>query len=172
MGQSGPSAAFLESVAVALNRWLEKKGREAEPVANGIRPARKNDILELDECWTYVRKRSNKRWLWVALCRRIRQIVAFIIGDRSAKTCARLWGRIQRSDSSTATGRARASVTSGSPPKRQLLQSSRMTQLTGRSESPVARWPTSKDFSDGCAKSWPGMSDGREQRPSQKECST
>jgi len=33
----------------------------------------------------------------VALCRRTRQIVAFVIGDRSAKTCARLWGRIPES---------------------------------------------------------------------------
>ncbi len=30
----------------------------------------------------------------MALCRRTRQVVAFVIGDRSAKTCARLWGRI------------------------------------------------------------------------------
>ena len=28
------------------------------------------------------------------LCRRTRQVVAFVIGDRSAKTCARLWSRI------------------------------------------------------------------------------
>lgn len=38
-----------------------------------------------------VRQRSNKRWLWVALCRRTRQVVSFVIGNRSAKTCARLW---------------------------------------------------------------------------------
>ena len=74
-----------------------KKGQEAGSVAEGLRPAEENDVLELDECWTYVRKRSNKRWLWVALCRRTRQVVAFIIGDRSAKTCARLWGRIPES---------------------------------------------------------------------------
>jgi IS1 family transposase len=63
-------------------------------VADGLRTAEENDVLELDECWTHVRKRSNKRWLWVALCRRTRQVVAFVIGDRSAKTCARLWSRI------------------------------------------------------------------------------
>ncbi|WP_259116858.1 IS1 family transposase [Salinibacter ruber] len=80
-----------------LNRWLGKKGREAEPVADGLQPARDSDTLELDECWTYVRRRSNKRWLWVALCRRTRQVVAFVIGDRSAKTCARLWSRIPES---------------------------------------------------------------------------
>jgi hypothetical protein len=28
------------------------------------------------------------------MCRRTRQIVAFVIGDRSAKTCARLWWKI------------------------------------------------------------------------------
>ena len=71
-----------------------KKGREADSVADGLRPAEENDVLELDECWTYVQKRSNKRWLWVALCRRTRQVVAFVIGDRSARTCARLWSRI------------------------------------------------------------------------------
>jgi len=32
-------------------------------VADGLRPAEENDVLELDECWTHVRKRSNKRWL-------------------------------------------------------------------------------------------------------------
>jgi transposase-like protein len=71
-----------------------KKGRESDSVADGLRPAEENDVLELDECWTYVRKRSNKRWLWVALCRRTRQVVAFVIGDRSSRTCARLWSRI------------------------------------------------------------------------------
>jgi insertion element IS1 protein InsB len=90
-------------------------------VADGLRPAEENDVLELDECWTYVRKRPNKRWLWVALCRRTRQVVAFIIGDRSAKTCARLWGRIQRSLGSGTTAKPKASAISGNPPKRQLL---------------------------------------------------
>ena len=33
----------------------------------------------------------------MALCRRTRQVVAFVIGDRSAKTCARLWSRIPES---------------------------------------------------------------------------
>ncbi|MCC6606160.1 MAG: hypothetical protein IT327_23335 [Anaerolineae bacterium] len=30
----------------------------------------------------------------MALCRQARQIVAFVIGDRSAKTCRKLWQRI------------------------------------------------------------------------------
>ncbi len=53
--------------------------------------------------------------------RRTRQVVANAHGDRSAKTCARLWSRIQQSGSSRTTDEAEASATSGSPPKRQLL---------------------------------------------------
>ena len=58
----------------------QKKGREAKPLADQVAPAEEGDVLELDEYWTYVRQRSNKRWLWGALCRRTRQIVAFVIG--------------------------------------------------------------------------------------------
>jgi len=72
----------------------QKKGYKADPVATGLRPAEDDDVLELDEAWSFVGRRSNKRWLWVALCRRTRQVVAFVIGDRSAKTCARLWAKI------------------------------------------------------------------------------
>ena len=39
-------------------------------------------------------KRVNKRWVWIALCRATRQVVAFIIGDRSEKTCQKLWDAI------------------------------------------------------------------------------
>ncbi len=50
--------------------------------------------LELDELWSFVLKKANKRWIWIALCRRTRQVVAYIIGDRSEATCHRLWERI------------------------------------------------------------------------------
>jgi insertion element IS1 protein InsB len=51
-------------------------------------------VLELDEIWSFVRTRVNKRWLWTAMCRRTRQLVAFVIGDRSEYTCRQLWERI------------------------------------------------------------------------------
>ena len=57
-------------------------------------PAQPDDVLELDELWSLVLKKSQKRWLWTAICRRTRQIVAFVIGDRSEKTCRRLWNKI------------------------------------------------------------------------------
>jgi insertion element IS1 protein InsB len=48
-------------------------------------------ILELDELWSFVFKRADKRWIWIALCRAARQIVAYVIGDRSQATCQKLW---------------------------------------------------------------------------------
>jgi IS1 family transposase len=52
------------------------------------------DVVELDELWSFVKRKTNKRWVWVALCRRTRQVVAYVIGDRSAATCRQLWQRI------------------------------------------------------------------------------
>ena len=50
-------------------------------------------MLDVDDAWSFVRKRVNKRWLWTALLRRTRHIVAFVIGDRE-RPCRRLWRRI------------------------------------------------------------------------------
>ena len=46
-------------------------------------PSQNGDVLELDELWSFVQKKDQECWLWVALCRRTRQIVAYTIGDRS-----------------------------------------------------------------------------------------
>ena len=51
-------------------------------------------ILELDELWSFVLKKANNSWIWIALCRKTRQVVAYAVGDRSKKTCQRLWEAI------------------------------------------------------------------------------
>jgi insertion element IS1 protein InsB len=50
--------------------------------------------LELDELWSFVLKRANKRWVWIALCRATRQVVAYAVGDRSRATCQKLWAAV------------------------------------------------------------------------------
>ena len=62
----------------------QKKGRELKPLAETLASARPEDVLELDEAWSYVGKKENKQWLPAALCRRTGQVVAFAIGDRSS----------------------------------------------------------------------------------------
>jgi IS1 family transposase len=50
--------------------------------------------LELDELWSFVQKKTQTAWIWIALCRWTRQVVAYVIGDRSEASCRRLWEAI------------------------------------------------------------------------------
>ena len=49
---------------------------------------------ELDEMWSFVQKKSNKQWIWIAQCRRTRQIIAFHIGRRGRADAQELWKKI------------------------------------------------------------------------------
>ena len=40
-------------------------------------------------------KKAQKRWVWIALCRRTRQIVAFYVGKRDELSAQQLWQRIE-----------------------------------------------------------------------------
>jgi insertion element IS1 protein InsB len=55
-------------------------------------------LLELDERWSFVMKKTNQAWIWIALCRKTPQVVAYALGDRSEKTCPRLWEAIPPAD--------------------------------------------------------------------------
>jgi insertion element IS1 protein InsB len=50
--------------------------------------------LELDELWSFVTKKTNKVWIWLALCRKTRQIVGYALGARDEATCRKLWRSI------------------------------------------------------------------------------
>ena len=79
-----------------IMRWLIEEEADLPDLAETLLPAQPDDILELDEAWSFVGKKQEKRWLWTALCRRTRQIVAFVIGDHSEDTCHQLWQHIPK----------------------------------------------------------------------------
>ncbi len=47
--------------------------------------------MEIDEVWAFVGSKKHAVYAWVALCRKTRQVVGVVLGDRSAATCWRLW---------------------------------------------------------------------------------
>ena len=47
--------------------------------------------------WSFVWSKKCIRWVWIALCRRTRQVVAYFIGDRSGASCRAFWERIPAS---------------------------------------------------------------------------
>ena len=56
--------------------------------------AKPKETLELDEVWSFVGTKKNKVWVWIALCRRTRQVVAWWYGPRDALSCQTLWEKI------------------------------------------------------------------------------
>ena len=45
----------------------------------------------MDEVWSFVGSKDNPVWLWFALERTTRRILAWVIGDRSQETAFELW---------------------------------------------------------------------------------
>ena len=78
----------------ALTRWLAAKLEGLHALEDTLEPVQAEDVLEMDEVWSFVGQRHAKVWLWTVLCRRTRQIIAFVNGDRSQKTCEALWDAI------------------------------------------------------------------------------
>ena len=44
--------------------------------------------------WSFVFKKWNKKWIWIAQCRKTRQVIAFHIGSRSRADAQKLWEKI------------------------------------------------------------------------------
>ena len=66
-------------------------------LAATLLPAEPDEVLELDELWSFVGSKENVVWLWVVLCRRTRQVVAWMWGDRTENTCQDLWAKVPAS---------------------------------------------------------------------------
>jgi insertion element IS1 protein InsB len=49
---------------------------------------------ELDELWSYVGKKANRHWVWIAMDATTRQVIAFHVGDRSGQSAQALWEKI------------------------------------------------------------------------------
>jgi insertion element IS1 protein InsB len=49
---------------------------------------------EVDELWSFVRRRADKQWLWLAFDKESRQVLAFHVGDRSRESARKLWRSI------------------------------------------------------------------------------
>jgi insertion element IS1 protein InsB len=50
--------------------------------------------VEADELTSFVQKKANKQWIWIAMDAQSRQVIAFYVGDRSHRSAKRLWAKI------------------------------------------------------------------------------
>jgi insertion element IS1 protein InsB len=73
-----------------------KKAEAETSLKETLLPAKNSDVLEYDEMWSYIRTKRNQSWLWLVICRRTRQVLAYAIGDRSKATCLKLWAMLPK----------------------------------------------------------------------------
>jgi len=91
------SVGHLGSAATRSLRGWGKKSESEEALPDTLLPSEEDDVVEFDELWSYVRCKQEQAWIWLALCRRTRQVIAYAIGDRSEDTCRQLWQRVPES---------------------------------------------------------------------------
>ena len=46
-----------------LARWILEKANALPDLATTLEKAKPDDVLELDELWSFVLKKSNQRWI-------------------------------------------------------------------------------------------------------------
>jgi len=76
-------------------KWIQDYVRQLPVLSDTLMLYEVGDVLEIDELWSFVGSKEHKRWIWVALCRRTRQIVAYYIGKRDELAAQQLWQRIE-----------------------------------------------------------------------------
>ena len=54
------------------------------------------DCLEIDEFWTFIQRKDNKGWLIYAYCRKSKEIVAYVWGQRNLATVRKLKAKLKQ----------------------------------------------------------------------------
>lgn len=65
-----------------------------QPTAGTQRVILQRLEAEMDELWSFVSRKANRRWVWIAMDAMTRQIIAFPVGDRSRQSAQALWGKL------------------------------------------------------------------------------
>ena len=86
---------FLDVSNVSVLNWVRAAGKKAEDVAINTDETLEVEIMELDEMWHYCKKKKRKIWLWLAICRFSKKIIAYQTGSRGVKIARKLWANIK-----------------------------------------------------------------------------
>ena len=73
---------------------VKKKVLCLRPFSQSLAPARAGDIVEYDELWFFVQSKAQRVWVWIGLCRRTQQVVAFHLGNRDKKSFDQFYKKV------------------------------------------------------------------------------
>jgi IS1 family transposase len=81
---TGVSARWIQ---IYVNEKYEKTPQEVEVTQKKLGKL----TIQLDEMWSFVGNKKNKKWIWLAIDADTREIVGAYIGDRSRRSAKKLW---------------------------------------------------------------------------------
>jgi len=73
---------------------VKKKVSSLRSFSVSLFPALAGDIVEYDEIWSFVVSKAQRVWIWIALCRRTKQVVAYHLGDRTKESFKIFYNKI------------------------------------------------------------------------------
>ncbi|MCB2263220.1 MAG: IS1 family transposase [Candidatus Thiosymbion ectosymbiont of Robbea hypermnestra] len=96
MTYSDPEYSVQEERYIIIGLSGENRADTLPPREMTLQPMAPEEIpvLEMDELWSFVFHNKNKVWVWIAMNRATREIVADACGDHSEDICRILWNRV------------------------------------------------------------------------------
>jgi IS1 transposase len=86
---------ICRAVGIGLRWLLQFMGAQFQAAPEHLNVAPQRGTLavimqrleaELDELWSFVGKKTNRHWVWIAMDATTRQVIAFHVGDRSSQS--------------------------------------------------------------------------------------
>lgn len=92
------SLAGIVRATNVSERWLQDYvNKKYQSIPRKVIVSRKTKgrlTIECDELWSFVGKKGNKQWIWLAIDRESREIVGVFVGDRSRESAKELWNSL------------------------------------------------------------------------------
>ena len=92
------SLAGIARVVGVSEAWLQKYVNEKyDQIPKEVQTKKKSKgrlTIECDELWSFVGKKANKQWVWLAIDRDTGEIVGVYVGDRSERSARALWNSL------------------------------------------------------------------------------
>jgi IS1 family transposase/transposase-like protein len=84
-------ARALQISELWLQRYINQKYKQVKREVQ-VRPKPKSPLkVQMDELWSFVDRKGNKQWVWLAMDADTREIVGVYIGNRSQASAIALW---------------------------------------------------------------------------------
>ena len=84
-------ARVMQRSEDCIQRYVNQKAATVATHVEVTNKPKKRLTVQMDELWSFVDKKGNDQWVWLALDADTREIVGAYIGDRSGESAQAIW---------------------------------------------------------------------------------